>query len=59
MQTQPEEEKTDKYESGGNFKTVIGKTTYEVSVFFNKDSKVSLEDKIKRLIRQDVKNGDF
>ncbi|MCD8232700.1 MAG: transposon-encoded TnpW family protein [Clostridiales bacterium] len=59
MQTQPVKEATDKYEPGGNFKTVIGKTTYEVSVFFNKASKVSLEDKIKRLIRQDVKNGDF
>jgi len=59
MQTQPEKEANDKYEPGGSFKTVIGKTTYEVSVFFNQESKTSLEDKIKRLIRQDVKNGDF
>lgn len=41
------------YESGGSFHTVIGKTTYEVAIFFNKDSKVSLEEKLKRLIRQD------
>ncbi|MCD8084816.1 MAG: transposon-encoded TnpW family protein [Clostridiales bacterium] len=36
-----------------------GKTTYEVSLFFNKNSKVTLEEKLKRLIRQDVKNEDF
>ncbi len=53
--SKPEE----KYVSGGSFQTTIGRTTYTVNVYFNKDSRVTLDEKIKRLIRQDVKEGKF
>lgn len=55
--TEPKE--NEKYMSGGGFHVVKGKTTYEVSLFFNKNSKVTLEEKLKQLIRQDVKNENF
>jgi len=35
------------------FKRKIGNTVYEVSLFFNDKSKENINDKIKRLIRND------
>ncbi len=52
-------EKMNKYASGGSFETTIGKTTYLVNVFFNKENKATLDDRIKKMIRQDVKDGNF
>ncbi len=49
----------DKYQAGGDIQIKIGKTTYDVCLFYNKDSKASLDDKIKDMIREDVKRGDF
>lgn len=43
----------------GCFTKKIGNTCYEVAVFFSRKSKQTLEDKVKRLIVQDVQNGDF
>ena len=36
------------------FRKVIGNTTYVVCVHFSETSKETMEDKIKRLIREDV-----
>lgn len=47
------------YIDGGNFKTRIGNTTYLVGVFFNNTKKVTVEDRIKNLIRQEVVVGNF
>ncbi len=52
-------ETADKYQNGGSFTLVKGKKTYQVNVFFNTESKISIEEKIKRMIREDVKNGNF
>lgn len=40
-------------------KTTISKITYLVGIHFNEDSKETLEDKIRRLIRRDVKADCF
>ena len=44
---------------GGNFKARIGNTTYLVGVFFNKAKKVTIEDRMKNLICQEVTAGNF
>ena len=44
---------------GGNFKARIGNTTYHVGVFFNKAKKVTIEDRMKNLICQEVTAGNF
>ena len=38
-------------------KTTVGKITYLVGVHFSEDSKETMEDKIKRLIRRDIVEG--
>lgn len=40
-------------------KKPIGGTTYVVCVHFSKESKDTLEDKVKRLMRDDVKAANF
>lgn len=47
------------YIDGGNFKERIGNTTYLVGVFFNKAKKVTIEDRMKNLICQEVTAGNF
>ena len=37
------------------FKRTIGKTTYLVRVHFSETSKETMEDKIKRLLREEVR----
>ena len=37
----------------------LGGTTYVVCVHFSKESKDTLEDKVKRLMRDDVKAANF
>ena len=37
----------------------IGGSTYAVCVHFSKESKDTLEDKVKRLMRDDVKAANF
>lgn len=46
-------------ELAGTFPMRVGKTTYVVGVHFSKDCKDTLEDKLKRLICEDVKAGSF
>ena len=43
----------------GTFNMRIGGTTYVVCVHFSKESKDTLEDKVKRLMRDDVKAANF
>ena len=43
----------------GTFNMRMGNTTYIVGVHFSKDSKDTLEDKMKRLMREEVKTDDF
>lgn len=40
------------------FRQTIGGTTYIVGVHFSKTSKETLADKVKRLMVEEVKNGD-
>ena len=40
-------------------KTTIGKITYLVGIHFNEDSKETMEDKIRRLIRRDIQTESF
>ena len=43
----------------GTFNMRMGNTTYVIGVHFSKESKDTLEDKIKRLMRDDVKAANF
>ena len=47
------------HEPAGTFPMRVDKTTYIVGVHFSQDSKDTLEDKLKRLMREDVKAGNF
>ena len=51
--------KAHKAAPAGTFNMRMGNTTYVVGVHFNKDSKDTLEDKMKRLMRDDVKAANF
>lgn len=44
---------------GGSFAMQMDNTTYTISIHFSKTSKETLEDKVKRLIQRDVKDGNF
>ena len=35
----------------------IGSTVYEVNVYFRQDAKETMDDKIMRIIRNDIQNG--
>ena len=43
----------------GSFNMRVGNTTYIVGVHFSKESKDTLEDKVKRLMRDDVRAANF
>ena len=43
----------------GTFNMRMGNTTYVIGVHFSKESKDTLEDKMKRLMRDDVKAANF
>lgn len=38
---------------------IMGNTTYVIGVHFSKESKDTLDDKMKRLMRDDVKTDNF
>ena len=50
---------TPKANPAGSFSMRMGSTTYIVGVHFSKESKDALEDKVKRLMREDVKAANF
>ena len=43
----------------GSFNMRMGNTTYVIGVHFSTESKDTLEDKMKRLMRDDVKTDNF
>ena len=43
----------------GTFSMRMGNTTYVIGVHFSQTSKDTLEDKMKRLMRDEVKTDDF
>lgn len=52
-------QKTNTNRTDGSFKMRMGHTTYTVGIHFSKTGSVTYEDKMKRLMREDVKNGHF
>ena len=50
---------TPKAKPAGSFSMRMGNTTYIIGVHFSKESKDTLEDKMKRLMRDEVKTDDF
>lgn len=59
MQEEKTAENKANYIDGGSFRTMIGNTTYLVGVFFNNAKKVTIEDRMKNLICQEVTAGNF
>ena len=59
MQEEKTAENKANYIDGGSFRTRIGNTTYLVGVVFNNAKKVTIEDRMKNLIRQEVVAGNF
>lgn len=43
----------------GSFSMQMDNTTYVIGIHFSKTSKETLDDKVKRLIQRDVKEGNF
>ena len=52
-------EKAPKANPAGTFNMRMGNTTYVIGVHFSQTSKDTLEDKMKRLMRDEVKTDDF
>lgn len=50
---------TPKANPAGSFSMRMGSTTYIIGVHFSAESKDTLEDKMKRLMRDDVKADNF
>ena len=51
--------KAPKAAPAGTFNMRMGNTTYVIGVHFSQTSKDTLEDKMKRLMRDEVKTDDF
>ena len=51
--------KAPKAAPAGTFSMKLGKTTYVVGVHFSQTAKDTLEDKMKRLMKDDVKSSNF
>lgn len=51
--------KAPKANPAGSFNMRMGNTTYVIGVHFSKESKDTLEDKMKRLMRDEVKTSSF
>lgn len=51
--------KAAKAKPAGTFNMRMGNTTYVIGVHFSKTSRETLEDKMKRLMRDDVKMANF
>ena len=52
-------EKAPKENPAGTFNMRMGNTTYVIGVHFSQTSKGTLEDKMKRLMRDDVRTDNF
>ena len=51
--------KTLKVAPAGTFNMRMGNTTYVIGVHFSKTSRDTLEEKMKRLMRDDVRTANF
>ena len=51
--------KAPKANPAGTFNMRMGNTTYVIGVHFSQTSKDTLDDKMKRLMRDDVKTDNF
>ncbi|MCL2576248.1 MAG: transposon-encoded TnpW family protein [Defluviitaleaceae bacterium] len=52
-----QKETTKSTANSNTFSKKIGRTTYDVHIFFSKTSKESFNDKLLRLIKNDIANG--
>lgn len=59
MQKEKAVENRADYIEGGSFRARIGNTTYLVGVFFDNAKKVTVEDRMKKIICQEVAAGNF
>jgi len=48
---------TERIAAGSRFTKRIGSTVYKVEVYFNKDTKETMEDKLLRLIEREVERN--
>ncbi len=46
------------YREGASFIEMDGNTTYVVKLFYRKESKTTVEDKIKKLICEEMQNNE-
>ncbi len=51
--------KKENYTDGGKFQIKIGGTTFKVGVFFDKENPLTLDDRVKNLIKKDVESGNY
>ena len=51
--------KSTRQNPAGSFNMRMGNTTYVIGVHFSQTSKDTLDDKMKRLMRDDVKTDNF
>ena len=51
-----EKKSTHKYSKCGTFIETEGGTTYEVSLFYRQDTNLTIDDHMKKLIREELKN---
>lgn len=59
MQEKKEVDNGTNYIDGGSFEARIGNTTYLVGVFFDNAKKVTVDERMKKLISQEVLVGNF
>ena len=57
MQEKKENKESKKCE--WNFVKTLGRTSYYVKGYFSQTSKENVLDKIKRMIKNDIQNGDY
>lgn len=59
MEQAVDKEKVPPANPAGTFNMKLGNTTYVVGVHFSQTAKDTLEDKMKRLMKDDVKSSNF
>ena len=57
--TRPQEATADTSSDTPVLTMKIGNTTFLIGIHFNQDSKETMEDKIRKLIRRDIETGNF
>ena len=57
MQKNNQTDKIERLADASRFRKRIGSTVYEVNIYFNQDTKETMDDIILRLIRSEVRSG--